>query len=215
MYWRRGSTTPAVYIGRRKLNTSNQRFRACGTNVTIYGTSKILSPERVIIGETVIIDDFVFIGSHERLVIGNYVHIASHASITGGGECLVCDFCGISSGARLLTGTDDFKGEGLTGPTIPAAYRRVTRTRTLLEPHVVVGANAVVLPGLRIGEGTVVGAGAVVTKNLDPWGVYAGQPARRIGERHKDTIIALRQAMFKQHGSPDPSFTDTSALDWV
>lgn len=47
--------------------------------------------------------------------------------------------------------------------------------------NVFIGANAVILPNVRIGENVIIGAGSVVTKDLEPNGVYAGSPARRIG----------------------------------
>jgi acetyltransferase-like isoleucine patch superfamily enzyme len=43
--------------------------------------------------------------------------------------------------------------------------------------------RAIILPGVRIGEGAVVGAGAVVTKDVEPFAIVAGNPARKIGER--------------------------------
>lgn len=46
-----------------------------------------------------------------------------------------------------------------------------------------IGYRALVLPGVNIGEGAVVGAGAVVTKNVEPYAIVAGNPARKIGER--------------------------------
>jgi acetyltransferase-like isoleucine patch superfamily enzyme len=46
-----------------------------------------------------------------------------------------------------------------------------------------IGYRAIVLPGVSIGEGAVVGAGAVVTKNVEPYTIVAGNPARKIGER--------------------------------
>lgn len=46
-----------------------------------------------------------------------------------------------------------------------------------------IGYRAIVLPGVCIGEGTVIGAGAVVTKNVEPYAIVAGNPARKIGER--------------------------------
>jgi acetyltransferase-like isoleucine patch superfamily enzyme len=46
-----------------------------------------------------------------------------------------------------------------------------------------IGYRAIVLPGVTIGEGAVVGAGAVVTKNVGPYAIVAGNPARKIGER--------------------------------
>ena len=46
-----------------------------------------------------------------------------------------------------------------------------------------IGYRAIVLPGVTIGEGAVVGAGAVVSKNVEPYAIVAGNPARKIGER--------------------------------
>jgi len=51
--------------------------------------------------------------------------------------------------------------------------------------------RAVILPGITIGDGAVVGAGAVVTKNVEPYAIVAGNPARKIGERSKDLRYEL------------------------
>jgi maltose O-acetyltransferase len=48
-----------------------------------------------------------------------------------------------------------------------------------------IGYRALILPGVSIGEGVVVGAGAVVTKDVEPFTIVAGNPARRIGERNR------------------------------
>jgi acetyltransferase-like isoleucine patch superfamily enzyme len=184
-----------------------------GSNVIIHKLAQILAPERLILGDHVIIDDFAFLGRHEKLILGNYVHIASHASITGGGKCLVSDFVNISSGARILTGSDDFAGGGLAGPAIPANYRNVTRSRVIIGAHALVGANAVVLPGITIGEGASIGAGSVVTKDLPPWAIYAGQPARHLRPRPKDKIVELTHDLFKDRGTPQHRYLDGLELD--
>jgi acetyltransferase-like isoleucine patch superfamily enzyme len=49
--------------------------------------------------------------------------------------------------------------------------------------HVWIGFRAIVLPGVTIGEGAVIGAGAVVSRDVEPFTIVAGNPARRIGER--------------------------------
>jgi len=53
----------------------------------------------------------------------------------------------------------------------------------VIEDRVWIGYRAIVLPGVTIGKGAVVGAGAVVTKNVEPYTIVAGNPARKIGER--------------------------------
>jgi galactoside O-acetyltransferase len=194
-------------------STDPLKFRATGYDVTIFPKARILQPENIILGSHIIIDDFVFIGMHDRLVIGNHVHIASHASITGGGECLICDFSGISSGVRVLTGSDDFGGSALTGPTIPSQFRKVLRKRTVILPHAIIGANSVVLPGVVIGEGAAVGAGSIVTGDLEPWSLYVGAPARRLRERPWTDIARLEAALFREEGAAECRFVDTRALD--
>jgi maltose O-acetyltransferase len=53
----------------------------------------------------------------------------------------------------------------------------------LIEDRVWIGYRAIVLPGVSIGEGAVIGAGAVVAKNVEPYAIVAGNPARKIGQR--------------------------------
>lgn len=171
-----------------------------GTDVTIHPLARLLHGESISLGSNIIIDDFVFVGRHEQLLIGNHVHIASHASITGGGWCVLGDFSGISSGARILSGSDDLVDGRLTGPTVPGQFRSVTRDRIAVGRHVVIGANAVVLPGVTIGEGAIVGAGSVVTGNLDPWSVNVGQPARPVGERDRVSVLDAERTLEATHG---------------
>jgi putative colanic acid biosynthesis acetyltransferase WcaF len=55
--------------------------------------------------------------------------------------------------------------------------------RIVLEPYAWVCARAIVLPGVTLGEGSVLGAGSVTARSLDAWSVYAGNPARRTSQR--------------------------------
>ena len=54
--------------------------------------------------------------------------------------------------------------------------------------HVIIGSGSVILPGVRIGEGSSVGPLSLVTKSLDEWGVYLGVPAKKIKRRKKDLL---------------------------
>ena len=179
------------------------RFKSIGKNVTIYPGAKIVGAEYIEIGSNVIIDDFVFIHAVKRTVIGNYVHIASFTSITGGGECILEDFSTLSSGVRIFTGTDDFNGSGLVNSTIPSKYRPVTRSKIIVKKHAIIGANSVVLPGVIVGEGGAVGAGGVVTKNIHPWTVNVGAPARKIKVRPSSKILSMEKQLFKEYGLPE------------
>lgn len=57
--------------------------------------------------------------------------------------------------------------------------------------HAWVAYRAVILPGITIGDGAVIGAGAIVTKNVEPYTIAAGNPARKIGERNRNLRYEL------------------------
>lgn len=61
----------------------------------------------------------------------------------------------------------------------------------VIEDHAWVSFRAVVLPGVTIGEGAVIAAGSIVTKDVEPWSIYAGTPAKKIGERAKNMSYEL------------------------
>jgi maltose O-acetyltransferase len=62
----------------------------------------------------------------------------------------------------------------------------------IIGSRVWIGYRAIILPGITIGEGAVVGAGSVVTKNVAPFAIVAGNPARKIGERNRDLSYQLK-----------------------
>jgi len=155
--------------------------------VKTFEYTKIIGIEHIVFGRNVIIDDFVLIYAKNKIIIGNNVHIGCFASITGGELCEIGDFSAISQGCRILTGTDDFKDWGFGNSTIPEKYRNTKRAPIRIGRFCIIGANSVVLPGITIGEGTTVGAGSVVTRDLEPWGVYVGN--KRINERNREAVL--------------------------
>lgn len=166
-------------------------FMRRGQDVTIWPLAKIVSPETIAIGDSVIIDDFVFLMGGSKTLIGSFVHIASFVSLLGGGECVVGDFAGISSGTRVYTGNDDYTGGCLTGPTVPYPYRIAQRSFVHIGRHAIIGANSVVLPGVTIGEGAAIGANSTITKDCEPWTIYVGSPARAVRPRPAARIREL------------------------
>lgn len=56
----------------------------------------------------------------------------------------------------------------------------------VIEDHVWIGARAIISPGVRVGEGAVIGAGSVVTRDVEPYTIVAGNPARFIKERSRE-----------------------------
>lgn len=183
-------------------------FARVGADVAVWEKARIVSPERVTVGDSVIIDDFVLIMGGEETAIGSFVHIAAFSSLVGGGRLVMEDFSGLSGGVRIYTGNEDYLGGCLTNPAVPAPYRRPTRGTVRIGRHAIIGANAVVLPDVCIGEGAVVGACSLVTRDCEPWTIYAGSPAKPLRERPRDTILALerelRSALYDASGAYIP-----------
>ena len=55
--------------------------------------------------------------------------------------------------------------------------------------HVIIGSGSVVFPGVKIAEGCSVGALSLVNKSTEPWGIYVGNPARRVKLRKQDLLL--------------------------
>jgi len=127
----------------------------------------------------------------EGIRIGSFVHIGAHASIVGGGECVLGDFSGLSGGVRIYTGNEDYLGGSLTNPAVPEPWRVPVRSYVRLGKHAIVGANAVILPGVEVGDGAVVGALSLVTRDCEPWTIYGGSPAKPIKERPRERMLEL------------------------
>lgn len=173
------------------------KFKYDIPNVKTFEYTKIIGLEHIEFGHDIIIDDFTLVYATNKIKIGNYVHIASFSSITGGGEINIGDFSAVSQGVRILTGTDDFKDWGFGNSTVEAQYRNATRGPINIGRFCIIGANSVVLPGVTIGEGATVGANSVVTRDLEPWGVYIGN--KRIKERNKEGVMKNFENYLKEH----------------
>ena len=178
------------------------KLKKCGKEVTIHPFAKITNPEVVEIGDYSRIDDFTFINGGAGIKIGRFVHIASFTSIIGGGELDVGDFSGISAGSRIITGSDDFSGRSLVSPCVPAKYKpHCYQGNVKLCRHVILGTNTVVHPNVTLGEGAATGSNTLVTKDLEPWGIYTGSPAKRVKDRSREMLELEKQFIAEVYGT--------------
>lgn len=172
-----------------------RHLRVCGAGVKVYRGCRILPPGLVSLGEGTQIDEGVMIFAGGGVEIGRRVHLAFGSSISGGGTCRIGDFAGIGAGTRLITGSDNPDGSGLTNPTIPPEWRSVTRGHLEIGAHALLFTACVVFPGVAIGEGAVAAAGSLVHKDLKPWTIYAGNPLVAIGVRPRGRILELARSL--------------------
>jgi len=113
--------------------------------------------------------------------LGKHIHVASFCHLgIGGGVLIAEDGAAFSSGCKVITGSNRPEGESMSA-SAPRDQQVVVRYTTRIGKNAAVLTNAVVLPGVTVGEGAVIAAGAVVTKDVPPFEIWAGVPARRIG----------------------------------
>ena len=135
------------------------------------------------IGQGSRIDSFVKLEGGDELTIGRYVHIASFAHLgIGGGRLVIGDFAAVASGARIISGSNQVSALSMSA-CAPVSIQQVKASFTELCAYSCVLCNGVVLPGVQLGEGAVLAAGGVATKNIPPWEIWGGVPARFMSKR--------------------------------
>lgn len=140
-----------------------------GKGSVIHMWANFFDPTGISIGEDTIIGDHAFLDGRDKLVIGNHVDIASFVMI--------------------YNSEHDLESEDFKARVEPVS----------IEDYVFIGPRAIILPGVKIGKGAVVAAGAVVVKDVPEFTVVGGVPAKVIGERQnrKPNYILGRARLFQ------------------
>lgn len=156
------------------------RYRHYGKNVQIFEYCTILKPEVIELHDGARVDARCRLEGGEGLILGENTHIASGSCLNvGGGRLIFGAHSGCSCNVVIASGMTDFTMLHVT----PQDGNIPIRETTVIGEYVVLFASVVVLPGVEIGEGAIVGAGSVVTRDVAPWTVVAGSPARFVKMR--------------------------------
>ena len=100
-------------------------FKSIGKNVLLSRKASIYGAKNISIKGNTRIDDFCILSGN--LSIGSHVHITAVVFLFGGDSGIVLeDFVGVSSRTAIYAKSDDYLGEGLTNPTIPDKYRKIS-----------------------------------------------------------------------------------------
>ena len=170
-------------------------------NVTFNITKRIFIGDRVVIGESSVIDPR---GISGKITIKNDVHIQRWCRLTTDGEddisgeliiednvyvgpysyfhamgkITISKNCLFGPRITIIAGNHHYQNK-----EIPIRFQGGIPKDILIDEDVWLSANVTVLGGVTIGKGAVIGAGSVVTKDIPPYGIAVGAPARVIGKR--------------------------------
>lgn len=159
-------------------------FASVGENVQISDKVSFYGTSRISIGNNVRIDDFCILSAGEEGIrLGDYIHIAAFCSLIGKASIELDDFSGLSSRVSIYSSSDDYSGEYMTNPTIPSKFTNVIHAAVYIGKHVIIGSGSVILPNVTLEDGVAIGALSLVTKSCEKFGIYAGNPAKRIKSR--------------------------------
>ena len=177
------------------------KLRFCGEGVRLYPLCKMIRAENAELDNNCQIFDNVFIDAGKRLRIGKYTTLTWGVLIEGGAETYLGDRVFLGPSTKLLTST--YKIQGFyTVEHLPEGCQETEYGNITIKDDAYLGANCTVMPGITIGEGAVVGSNSLVTKDLEPWGIYVGTPCKKIGQREKpstDKIEKLNTVDWSNH----------------
>lgn len=145
-----------------------------------YNHTHVTQRRALHMGEGCTISPTASFANAGNIRLGNASHIGANCSLWAGQTRGM-----ITAGNNLLLGPNvtitaanyDFHAG------TPVTRQPMTEQPVTIGNDVWIGANAVVLPGVALGDGAIIGAGAVVTRNIEAGAVVAGSPAKAIGQR--------------------------------
>lgn len=126
------------------------------------------------------------------LIAGEDVYIGPNCKITH--KTIIGDYTIFANEVEILGGDHVFNIPGL-----PIQYSgRCSETTTIIGADCWIGARSTIMAGVKIGDGSIIAAGSVVTKDVEPYSIYGGVPARKIKDRFLcEGDIAVHKEMLK------------------
>lgn len=119
-------------------------------------------------------------------LVGSYVYVGKNTFIT---KAQIGNYVQIGSECAIGPGEHDINEFSINSIFMKDVYRELTNKEVTIGNDVWLGTHVIILRGVRIGNGAVIAAGAVLTKDAEPYGVYAGVPARLVKYRFSNDII--------------------------
>ncbi len=151
----------------------------------------IVNPN-IIIGDYTYYDDFEDVFNFEKNVKYHYDFI--------GDKLIIGKFCMIASGVTFIMGGANHKMDGITTypfsifgkgweKVIPTLDELPLKGDTVIGNDVWIGSRVTIMPGIHIGDGAIIATNSTVTKNVEPYAIVGGNPAKEIRKRFPDDKI--------------------------
>jgi acetyltransferase-like isoleucine patch superfamily enzyme len=151
-------------------------FFKIGKNVVIEKGVLVFHPENIELGNNIYIGhNTILMGYHKnKMIIKDNTWIGQQCFLHSAGGLEIGEAVGIGPGVIILTSYHDLD-ENIN---IPIIHSKIKFKKVIIEDSCDIGAGSIILPGVKIGKGAQIGAGSVVTKNVRPYAVAAGVPAK-------------------------------------
>jgi acetyltransferase-like isoleucine patch superfamily enzyme len=152
-----------------------EELRALGPDCVLEPGVLVFHPENVSLGRNVYVGHQTILKGYYRneLRIGDEAWIGQQCFFHAAGGITIGARVGVGPGVKVLTSQ-----HAEAGRETPVLFSPIEAAPVVIEDDADVGVGAIVLPGVTIGRGAIVGAGAVVTRDLPAYAVAVGSPAR-------------------------------------
>lgn len=162
------------------INKSKEIIKRLRMNPYIDSTAQLEKKNLIDIGKFAEVKDYVIIRTDSNPVtIGEYTQINPFTVIYGGSGIYIGKNVMIAPHCMIASGNHDFKQ--IDKPIRFAG--NLSKGPIIIEDNVWIGANSTITDGVKIGKDAVVGANSVVTKDIEPYSIVGGVPARILGFR--------------------------------
>jgi acetyltransferase-like isoleucine patch superfamily enzyme len=160
---------------------TREELASCGEGTIIEEGCLVFHPENVHLGSNVYVGHHAMLKGYYKneLRIGDGTWIGQQCFLHAAGGIEIGTNVGIGPGVKILSSHHDE-----VSLEVPILHAPLVLEKVVIEDDADLGIGAIVLPGVRIGRGAQIGAGAVVTKDVPAYAVVAGNPAKLLYMRH-------------------------------
>lgn len=196
---------PTVFASLLRAKVYKTILGSIGEGCLIEKDVRLIIPSNVFLGERTFLGEFSYLdpdSSKNKIVLKNdvhisrgcvlrmsaeckgdltiedHVHISQNSYINANGGVWIGKNCLFGSNVSIISSNHNYKD-----PNTSIRLQGTTEREVIIEEDVWLGINSSVMPGVTIGKGAVIGAGAVVTKNIPPYVIAVGIPAKIVGKR--------------------------------